>query len=101
MSQWQRVLRLISRSTKDLIMLKWMIRRKLNALERQNHYEMSHMHELLDADLGAFLKMLRAASLGYYRKDVPIDVYYAAGLTAIVHADCGPCTQLGVNFALK
>ena len=82
-------------------MLKWIIRRKLKAFGRENHYDVSHMQELLNADLGAFLKFVRATTLGYYRKDIPLEVHYAAGLTAVIHADCGPCTQLGVNFALK
>ena len=81
--------------------MKWIIRRKLKAFGRENHYDVSHMHELLNADLGAFLKFARATALGYYRKDLPLEVHYAAGLTAVIHADCGPCTQLGVNFALK
>ncbi|HZH03267.1 MAG TPA: hypothetical protein VEY30_05740 [Myxococcaceae bacterium] len=82
-------------------MLKWMIRRKLDALEREHNHDASFMREMLDTDLGAFLTFGRATGIGRYRKDVPLDVHYAAGLTAVVHADCGPCTQLGVDFALK
>ena len=81
-------------------MLKWMIHRKLSAFERQHDYDASYMHEVLDTDLGAFLKFGRAISLGRYRKDVPADVYLAAALTSSIDADCGPCTQLGVDFAL-
>jgi hypothetical protein len=82
-------------------MLKWMIHRKLSAFEREHDYDASYMHEVLDADLGAFLKFGRAVGLGRYRKDVPADVYLAAALTSSIDADCGPCTQLGVDFAVR
>ena len=81
-------------------MLKWLIRRKLRAFERANGYDASYMHEVLDTDVSAFLKFARATNLNTYRKDVPPDLYYAATLTSSVTADCGPCTQLGVGFAL-
>jgi hypothetical protein len=82
-------------------MLKWLIHRRLSAFERAHGYDASYMHEVLATDLGAFLRFGRATGLGAYRKDVPADVYAATGLTASVHADCGPCTQLGVGFALQ
>jgi len=82
-------------------MLKWLLHRKLRAFEREHGYDASFMHEVLDADLGAFLKFMRATGLGTYRKDVPVEVYLAAGLTSSIQADCGPCTQLGVGFALR
>ena len=81
-------------------MLKWMIHRRLRAFEREHGYDASYMHEVLDRDVGAFLKFGRATGLGSYRKDAPADVYCAAGLTSSIQADCGPCTQLGVGFAL-
>jgi len=81
-------------------MLKWLIRRKLNAFERQHGYDTSYMREVLDTDLGALLLFHRATGLGQYRKSVPLDVYFAAQLTASLDADCGPCTQLCVGFAL-
>ena len=73
-------------------MLKWLLHRKLRAFEREHGYDASFMHEVLDADLGAFLKFMRATGLGTYRKDVPVEVYLAARLRSSVQADCGPCT---------
>jgi hypothetical protein len=81
-------------------MLKWFLHRKLRAFERGQGYDASYMHEVLEADTEAFLKFARATSLGQYRKDVPPEVRVAAGLTSSIAADCGPCTQLGVAFAL-
>jgi hypothetical protein len=82
-------------------MIKWMIHRKLRAFEREHGYDASYMHEVLDIDLRAFVKFARATAISTYRKDVPSEVYIAAGLTSSMHADCGPCTQLGVAFALQ
>jgi hypothetical protein len=83
-------------------MLKWLLHRRLRAFQRANGDDSSHMHEVLDTDLGAFFKFARAAgALAGYRKDVPLDVYVGAGLTSSVQADCGPCTQIGVGFALR
>jgi len=81
-------------------MLKRLIHRKLRAFERAHGYDGSYMHELLDTDVLAFLKFARATKLSTYRKDVPYAAYTVAGLTSSVAADCGPCTQLGVGFAL-
>lgn len=81
-------------------MLKWMFHRQLRAFERKHHYDASYMHEVVEIDTGAFLRFGFATSLGSYRKDVPGDAYYAAALTSSMHADCGPCTQLGVEIAL-
>ena len=82
-------------------MWKWLIHRKLRAFEQEHGYDASYMHEVLDTDLGAFLKFARAIGLSGYRRDVPPEVYVAATLTSSVQADCGPCTQLGVGFALR
>lgn len=82
-------------------MLKWFMRRKLAAFERAHGYDASYLHEVLKTDLGAFLKFTKATELGSYRKNVPQDVYFAAKLTSSLDADCGPCTQLGVGFALQ
>jgi hypothetical protein len=82
-------------------MLKWFIHRKLRTFERAHGYDASYMHEVLEADPTAFLKFMRATGVGTYRKDVPVEVWTAASLTSSVQADCGPCTQLGVGFALQ
>jgi len=82
-------------------MLKWAIRRWLSAFEREHGYDASYLREVLDTDLGAFFQFARATSIGKYRKDVPVDVYFAAQLTSALHADCGPCTQLCVGMALR
>ena len=82
-------------------MLKWLFHRRLNAFEREHGYDASYMHAVIDTDLAGFVRFARATGLGRYRQDVPADVYVAATLTSSIQADCGPCTQLGVGFALR
>ncbi len=81
-------------------MLTWMIRRRLAAFERTYGYDVSYLREMLAVDLGAFFRFARVSGISSYRKDVPLDAYYAAKLTAAMSADCGPCTQLVVGLGL-
>ena len=82
-------------------MIKWMIRRRVAAFERDFGYDASYMRQVLDHDLGAFFKFARLAGISEHRRDVPKDVYYAAKITGALTADCGPCTQLVVTMALR
>lgn len=80
-------------------MLKWLFHRGIAKFERQWNYDASYLHEIIDVDPRAAWMFQRAASLGTYRKDVPAAALAAAGITAVKHEDCGPCTQLSVSMA--
>jgi hypothetical protein len=80
-------------------MVKWLMRRGIEAFERQWNFDASYLREMVEADPRAAWTFQRAASLGKYRKDVPQAAYFAAGITAMRQEDCGPCTQLGVSMA--
>jgi hypothetical protein len=80
-------------------MLKWLMRRGITAFERQWNYDAGYVRDIIEADPLAAWKFQRATSLGKYRKDVPVAALFAAGITAVRHEDCGPCTQLGVSMA--
>ena len=45
------------------------------------------------------MAVFRVTALGQFRRDIPIEAWYAAGITAVRHEDCGPCTQLAVTMA--
>jgi hypothetical protein len=81
-------------------MLSWLIRRRIAAFEKQWGYDASYMREILDVDTRAFFKFVRTQGIGAYRRDIPVDAYYAARLIAGVTEDCGPCTQLVVGMAI-
>ena len=79
------------------MLLKWMIHRKLSALEREHGYDASYMHEVVDRDVGAFLKFARATGLGSYRKDAPTDTIN--GLPGFVVHTPGGTETLAVDTA--
>jgi hypothetical protein len=79
-------------------MLKWWLRRRINAFEKEYDYDTSHMRYILDVSVGAALKFGRIMGLANYRKDVPLEASFAAALTTLLAEDCGPCSQLAVTM---
>jgi hypothetical protein len=82
-------------------MLKWFLRRQIAAFERAWNYDASYMRDLVEADPWAMMAFGKVQGLSRYRKDVPLAPYCAAGLTAVMAEDCGPCTQLGIDMAQR
>jgi hypothetical protein len=81
-------------------MLKWLIRSRLSAFERKFGYDTSYAREILDADTSAFFAFAKVQGMSSWRRDVPLDAYYAAKIVGTIAEDCGPCTQLMVTMAL-
>lgn len=80
-------------------MLKSFIKAQLARFERAYDYDMSYARDLLEADLRAFLVFNRVMPLAKYRRDLPVDGWFAAKLAGAMAEDCGPCTQLVVRMA--
>ena len=80
-------------------MLKWLMRRGIRAFERKWDYDAGYLHEMIEASPRAAWLFARAAGIGRYRRDIPIEAWSVAGITAVRQEDCGPCTQLGVSMA--
>lgn len=80
-------------------MLKWFVRRQLDAFEQDFHYDVSYMREMLDTSFSGFRKYAPVAKMVAHCEDVPIDMWYAAKIVALLAEDCGPCTQLVVTMA--
>lgn len=80
-------------------MVRWLLRRTISVFERQWKYDASYLREIVDASPRAAWRFLQATRLGNYRRDVPIEAWFAAGITAARLEDCGPCTQLGTSMA--
>ncbi len=79
-------------------MIKWLLRRRLDAFEKEYDYDTSHMRFILDTSVVAAWKFGRVMGLANYRKDLPLEASFAAGLATTMAEDCGPCTQLGVTM---
>lgn len=80
-------------------MIRWALRKVIGKFERDWNYDAGYMRDIIDASPRAAWLFSRAAALGRFRCDLPIEPWYAAGITAVRHEDCGPCTQLGVAMA--
>ena len=80
-------------------MIKWVLRRAIGKFEREWNYDATYVRDMIDASPRAAWLFARATAIGRFRRDVPIDAWCAAGITAVRHEDCGPCTQLGVQMA--
>ena len=80
-------------------MLRWVMRRLTEKFEREWNYDAGYLKEIIDISPRAAWMFARAASLGNYRRDVPLAALSAAGITAVRAEDCGPCTQLATAMA--
>ncbi len=80
-------------------MLTWLMKRRLDAFERNTGYDASYVREMLDADVKSVMALFKVQGLARYRKDVPREPWYAAALVGVLAEDCGPCTQLGITMA--
>jgi hypothetical protein len=82
-------------------MLRWLIRRRLAAVEKQLGVPLDYCRYILDVSLGAFLKFAKLMPLAHYRRALPAAPFYVAQIVATRAEDCGPCVQITVNFAKK
>jgi alkylhydroperoxidase family enzyme len=80
-------------------MVRSLLHRTIRGFERRYDYDATYMHEILDASLPAFLKLLLAQAMNAHRDAVPMDALFAARIAAVRFEDCGPCAQLVVNMA--
>src|SRR3954454_20734042 len=80
-------------------MFKRILHSTVRKFERTWDYDASYLHDMIDASPRAAWMFSRVAALGRFRRDVPIEAWCAAGITAVRHEDCGPCTQLALSMA--
>jgi alkylhydroperoxidase family enzyme len=80
-------------------MLSWIIRRKIDAFEREFSYDMDYLRELLGISVKATLLFHKATGLGEYREGLPKEAWHAARIWTARTEDCGPCTQLVTTMA--
>ncbi|MDO6962871.1 carboxymuconolactone decarboxylase family protein [Rhizobium alvei] len=80
-------------------MIKWLVGRNLRAFSNRYDYDTGYMHEVLEVDAGAILKLALARSFLGHAGTLPAAVWHAARLRATLAADCGPCLALAVKMA--
>ena len=72
----------------------------IRPFEKSFDYDAGYMRAVLEARPVSFLKFSVLPSLAN-RRDAPAEALAAAGILATLSEDCGPCTQIGVDIALK
>jgi hypothetical protein len=82
-------------------MLKQILHRQVAGLERTFGYDASYLHEVIDISVSAFFKFALFQAMSAHRQNVPRDAWYAARIAAALSEDCGPCTQLVVDMAVR
>jgi hypothetical protein len=80
-------------------MMKWILRKAITKFELDWNYDAGYIREMIDVSPRAAWLFSRVTALGQFRRDLPVDAWSAAGITAVRHEDCGPCTQLAVTMA--
>jgi hypothetical protein len=82
-------------------MLKAFLHSQIGAYEKSYGYDATYFHEIVDASPLAFFKFALFQVMSNHRDGVPKDAWFAARIAAALSEDCGPCTQLVVNMALR
>lgn len=82
-------------------MIRSLLHSRIRRLERSFGYDATYLHEVLDASVPAIFKFILFQMMAGHRSGVPKEAWFAARMAAALSEDCGPCTQLGVDVALR
>ena len=82
-------------------MIKSMMHAATRKMEQMFGYDATYIHEVIDASEAAGVKFMLSQWVGQHREGVSRDAWYAAKLAAALSEDCGPCTQLCVDMAVR
>jgi hypothetical protein len=80
-------------------MLKWLIRRKLDAEEKKLGESIDYLRHVLDVSPTAFLRFSSIIPFANSRKVLPKEAWFVAQIVTLQQEDCGSCLQIGVNLA--
>tara|TARA_R110002073_G_scaffold3345_15_gene22579 strand:- start:43 stop:597 length:555 start_codon:yes stop_codon:yes gene_type:complete len=82
-------------------MIKRFLKRSVEAFGKTFDYDVTYMTDVLAHNTGAFIKLSLLQPMSQHCVALPTAAYYTAKVRAVLREDCGPCTQLCVNMALK
>ena len=80
-------------------MIRRLVHRKLDALERELGASLDYLRFVLDRSLRAFLAFLKFTKLAEYRRELPPEPRMVASIRGSLSEDCGTCVQIAVNLA--
>ena len=81
-------------------MLRALLKRTIEDMERKYAYDASYMREVLDVSPWTFLRFGVVTTLGRGRR-APGVALAAAALAGTLAEDCGPCTQISLDLAAE
>lgn len=76
------------------------IKRELATFSTTFDYDASYVAQLAERSLGAYQAFAAAQPLGAFRKALPLDAHFVAGISTTLSEDCGTCAQLGLRMAV-
>ncbi len=82
-------------------MRSWIARRMLRATNKRYGYDTGYLELMLKESPSAFFKFAALDKAANHREMVPLDASFTAKLVGVMAENCGPCTQLVVDMALK
>ena len=82
-------------------MIRWIIQKKIDSIERQYGVSMEYVRYTLKHSLPSFLKFAKMLGVSQCRRALPVVPYHVARIVAARHADCGPCVQFEIGDAKK
>jgi hypothetical protein len=83
-------------------MLTWFVRRYLDRFDREWSYDSDYARDILDAGGFEAIKPLQAIQkVMSYKRDIPAELLFTAGIVGTRSGDCGPCLQLVTKMALR
>lgn len=82
-------------------MYRWIARRALRGFRRAYDYDTTYLEEMLDRAPDLFRRFESFSRAARYRRWTPPDAWFAAKLVGVLAEDCGPCTQLVTDMALR
>lgn len=80
-------------------MLRWFLRRKLDAEEKKLGESMDYLRHIVDVSPAVFFRFASIMPFANSRKLLPKEAWFGAQIVALQHEDCGPCLQISVNLA--
>lgn len=82
-------------------MLRWLILKKLDAVEKQLGASIDYLRHIVRTSLRAFFKFAKIMPIAVYRRKLPPGPWHVAHMVAARDEDCGTCVQIAVNQAKK
>jgi alkylhydroperoxidase family enzyme len=73
--------------------------RWIDSFEKHSGVSAEYARWMANVSPRAFLKFGKLGKLAQYRRALPADASAVAHLVAARSEDCGPCVQIGINFA--